>query len=321
MPTDSTLKAYAGRIRAVKHHIITHLKLSSSEPDKITDVDINDYELFLTSLRILDLNKETAKGYLSALLFETKDKNADAYTAYHKYFLKLKNECIETAKNQELPPNRAENLLKWDEVVKATDKARLIFEADKSKDNYYRYLVMALYTYQAPVRADYTGMCISSDTTTTEQFLVINPNRNFIKLGYDSSTFCFNTYKTAKTYGRRIIDCDSRIVSLVSDYGRAVFKNWYFLLPEEWTPNYLSEYVAKCFLDMSGKKCGIGLLRHAYICYFYELNPSIRQKEELARRMLHSVRIQELYRTVKVVKGEATPSIITESDEDKNLSD
>lgn len=321
MPTDSTIKAYAGRIRAVKHHIITHLKLSSSEPDKITDVDINDHELFLTSLRILDIHKETAKGYLSALLFETKDKNAEAYTAYHKYFSKLKNDCIETAKNQELPQNRAENLLKWDEVVKATDKARLIFEANKTHDNYYRYLVMALYTYQAPVRADYTNMRLLSDSKTTDGFLVVNPNENCLKLDYDASSFIFNTYKTAKTYGRRVIDCDMRIKTLVEDYGRTVLKNYYYLLPNEWTPNYLSEYVAKCFLDMSGKKCGIGLLRHAYICYFYELNPSIRQKEELARRMLHSVRIQELYRTVKVVKGEATPSIITESDEDKNLSD
>jgi hypothetical protein len=68
-----------------------------------------------------------------------------------------------------------------------------------------------------------------------------------------------------------------------------------FLLGKEYTPAQLSEKVQAIFKDYTGKEVGVSLLRHAYITSVYPTLTTIKQKEDLARRMLHSATLQEQY--------------------------
>ena len=290
-PAESTLKAYSGRIRA----LVSHFKCLNIE------LDLSESESVINGLKLLMIdNPETLKGYLSAILFETKTKYPDAYAEYHNFFNEIKSICSEKAKDQKLPDTRANQMLSWDEVLRTREKARLLFEETPTEANYNKYLVICLYTYQAPLRADYCKMRISHSDISPESFIGGDSNYLLLPQITAKSSFVFKIYKTAKTYGKQVIQTDDTVAQLIKEYGIKTFKRCLSVLPESWSPNYLSDYVSKVFLELSGKACGIGLLRHSYICYFYDANPSIRQKEDLARRMLHSIKVQELYRCVRV---------------------
>lgn len=237
-------------------------------------------------------NPETRKGYLSALLWKVEDKDSVAWNKYHEYFCELKQECISKSKDQKLPANRQEKYLTKDQLIEAYQKCYALWL--ETKVDYFDHLILALYIIQAPVRADYCGMCIV-DITDTDT--ILQPEQNYCCLSETKgeSFFLFQKYKTAKTYGKVSIPIEPDLEAILQEhfYQR---KNR-MVLPDFWTPNYLSQEVRKLTKKYSGKSCSIGLIRHAWVFDLYKNNPTIREKEALARRMLHSVAVQELYRT------------------------
>ena len=70
------------------------------------------------------------------------------------------------------------------------------------------------------------------------------------------------------------------------------------------TPNLLSKKVTAIFEKLSGKRMSINLLRHAYIKHFLSKKRSIKEKEALAKKMLHSTTLQEQYDLVPEEEGE-----------------
>ena len=50
----------------------------------------------------------------------------------------------------------------------------------------------------------------------------------------------------------------------------------------------------------SKKKIGVDILRHSYIMYMYPKLKTIKEKEELAKRMLHSTAQQEKYNLIGI---------------------
>jgi integrase len=242
-------------------------------------------------------NPETRKGYLSALLWKVDDKDSCAWAEYHKYFCELKQECMNKAKEQKLPANRQEKYLTKDQLIEAYQKCYSIWL--EKKEDYYDHLVLALYIIQAPVRADYCGMRILDISDTNS---VIQPELNYCCLSETKgeSFFLFQKYKTAKTYGKVSIPIEPDLEAILQDhfYTR---KNR-DVLPDFWTSNTLSQKVRELTKKYSGKSCSIGLIRHAWVFDLYKTNPTIKEKEALARRMLHSVAVQELYRTTECLE-------------------
>jgi hypothetical protein len=120
---------------------------------------------------------------------------------------------------------------------------------------------------------------------------------NYCVVTETETYFIFNNYKTAKTYGQRIIQAEWIIHHLILHL-RTNF-NITQVLPIQ-SPNALVKAVKKAFTYFGGKEITIGLLRHSYIVEFYKQNPSIHKKEDLAFKMLHSRAIQECYRSENI---------------------
>lgn len=120
--------------------------------------------------------------------------------------------------------------------------------------------------------------------------------RNYCQLGaVGDSFFIFQKYKTFKTYGKVIVKIESALVELLKHHYHE--RKEKYVLPEHWTQGQLSEKVRAITKKYTAKECSIGLIRHAWVFDLYKTNPTLLQKEDLARRMLHSVAVQELYRT------------------------
>jgi len=252
---------------------------------------------FLTTDARYD-NPETRKGYYSALLYEA-EIDTPAWHDYHRAFKLCKDLCIQRSKKQELPESRLAKYLTKDELLTAYEKCK----KERMKNypaNYYDRIVLALYIIQAPVRADYVGMRLMNLDSVHDVSDGYKTKKNYCFIGEHDVKFCFNTYKTAKTYGNVWIDAQPEVASLMRTHksrGEA------FVLPEHWNANMLSKKVSALLLQYAGKASSIGLIRHAWVYDCYKNNPTLLEKEALARRMLHSVAVQELYRTAENVEG------------------
>ena len=285
----NTKKQYEGKLRN-----LTKFFLESESKD----LNLDDYS---TTIQFLSThprftNAETLKSYITAILYFTKGK--DVYTHYHDFFNTAKEKCIEKAKQQLLPDNRAQNYLTKEELVECFTNCYGSFLADGL--DYYDHLILALYIIQAPVRADYCGMFIVKDPEACQDYDDMDVNYCYLADKPEKdSFFVFNKYKTEKTYGRRVIAIDSQLYPIL--YAHAYERKEKFILPPFWSSNLLSHKVRNITKKYSGKECSIGLIRHAWVCDLFKNNPTIHEKEHLAFKMLHSVAVQELYRTTELL--------------------
>ena len=286
--SDSTKKAYESRITVLDGYITAEKCRQGVEDYEFSPLNYIDNLAFLKFGGKWN-NPETKKGIVSALLYKVEDKNSEAYKQYHSYFCELKKTCIDRAKQQQLPETRKNKYLTKDELLECYTLCHSKYLADKQ--DYYDHLVLALYIIQAPVRADYCGMEI-----ITGLFDNTDTNKNYCQLNtVADSFFVFQNYKTSKTYGKVIVKIEEPLVELLKEH--YFVRKEKYVLPEFWTKAYLSEKVRLITKKYTGKECSIGLIRHAYVFDLYKTNPTLYQKEELARKMLHSVAVQELYRT------------------------
>lgn len=283
----TTKKAYEGRLRAFGDYLTLYKYRAGDDQYDFSIYNWVDNIAFI-KFGGKYTNPETAKGVVSALLWKV-EKQSDAYKQYHALFDTLKRTCIDRARQQQLPDNRKSKYLTKDELIDCYSLCHSKYLSDNQ--DYYDHLVLALYIIQPPVRADYCGMEIV-DTALTE----CPANKNYCQLSaVADSFFVFQKYKTAKTYGKRLIKIEEPVVELLKHHFYE--RKEKYVLPDFWTQNQLSERVRAITKKYTGKECSIGLIRHAWVYDLYKTNPTLNQKEELAYKMLHSVAVQELYRT------------------------
>jgi hypothetical protein len=103
---------------------------------------------------------------------------------------------MDNAKNQELTPARISNWVPFDLLIKRRNELKKEYEKNKS-DNYanQRFLILALYTLQPPIRQDYKVMKIiksEKENDRVNNFVIKSNNRYFVILNKD---------KVSKTYG------------------------------------------------------------------------------------------------------------------------
>jgi hypothetical protein len=318
----STLKQYKRRLETFKRYWDTNEK-ECGESDFSGVILIEDFglEKFKKNIHFLKTckkfeNNETKKGYINALMYFAKSQKLpdEIYNAYHSYFQEIKKACIDKAKEQILPPNRQENYLTKDQLVEAYNKCVEQYVAEEDTGmiptNYYDHLILALYIVQAPVRADYANMRILVENNEIEaskhieslEMARLNSDvdaeaGNYAVLTGAHGYFFFQNYKTAKTYGSVKIRMEEPVSQILkAHYFQRREK---YVLPQHYTRAHLARVVPVILQRYAGKKCSIGLIRHAWVFDLYKTNPTIQQKEDLARRMLHSVSVQELYRTAE----------------------
>jgi hypothetical protein len=129
--------------------------------------------------------------------------------------------------------------INFSELADLTDK----LENDEDK------LYYGLYTYQAPLRADYNAIYIIDNTLTkqAEDIEALDQNKNYYSV--KTNQFIINEYKTARTHGRIIFKPPTKLKNLIikslEDKPRAVLLyNHIRGVNYPITPNYLSKRIA-----------------------------------------------------------------------------
>ena len=249
-------------------------KLVKLEKDGFTDFH-KDAARLITHLKTL--SESTQKGYLSAVKYALqKDEVPGIIQNRINELYKNQNKRDEEQKPTE---KQEENLVPWNDIA---EKAKLYEGSDDDK------LIAALYTLQAPVRADYGQMAVHIETVGKEG------NELVIK-GRKTSYFMFRDYKTSSTYGNVKVPVSPELFDVLIADGVAE-RNTLLRFPR--TPERLADRVRTIFSKVTGKNVGIDILRHSYIMQHFPKMTTLPQKNELARRMLHSRDRQEKYNLV-----------------------
>ena len=239
-------------------------------------------------------NVSTQNGYFASLRhFALGTPDEAVYSASAKA---IRAEKDNKEKSQTLPEKRAKKMLTWPELQEAYTKAKELCESNKL--NFEKFLLIALYTQIDPIRADWSDMEYITDIAQ------VQPSKNYCCFtDKDNGFFILQEYKSSKRYGRVDIAIPTHLVEILTKHwnGGGFGGNKFVYSGNS---NSLCHAVSRAFETVTGKATTVSLIRHARIDAFYKTDPTIGEKEDLARRMLHSPAVGERYRTAVGTKAQ-----------------
>jgi hypothetical protein len=277
--SDSSLKTYTS--------IITNLHNKVFGTKEINDVNVfNNTDLVLSNLEDMSPNKR--KTILSALVVLT---NNEEYRNQMNKDVSAYNEEIQ---KQEMSTTQRENWIEKDEIKKIYDKlekkSREIYKKPNKStadlQEIQNFIIIALLGGQIipPRRSlDYTNFRLSGVDETKDNF-------------YDTSThkFVFNSYKTAKSYGRQEVSVPVKL--------RNIIKKWKTINPTDYllfdtnmnplTAVKLNQRMNKIF----DGKVGVNQMRHTYLTSkFKNTRQEGKNLENVMEQMGSSIGVADVY--------------------------
>ena len=185
--------------------------------------------------------------------------------------------------NQTATETQVEKYISWDNIIQFRDM--YYDEMDGTQR-----ILLALYTYVAPVRLDYTPMKI-----VTRKPKKLADGFNYL-VNSASPYFLFHCYKTHKLYG------DKKIVipaALKKELGMWIQEGQQYLFEDAgvpWSESRLSQNMVRIFKQFHGMNTGVTMLRHAYATKFHAGQLPLAALKKTAEAMMHSPMQSMTYR-------------------------
>lgn len=234
--------------------------------------------------------------YYSAIKYELNkaDKPGSVPKEYQNELDRLSGERKVASKSQELTERQKPNFVPFPELMEV--QRRLRDKQEKSDADWKDYLIASLYTLQPPVRADYGQIEIFAKRS-------LDRKGNELIWGQKSKPpyFVFRVYKTAKTYGAVELKVSPALAEVITQWFAHLGGTPKYLLGRAVEPADLLPLIAHAFRSTK-KDIGVNLLRHAYITEFMKTPRTIKEREELAMKMLHDKDTQEKYAVATELK-------------------
>ena len=224
-------------------------------------------------------SNNSRKTLLSALYVLTNDKE------YQNEMLKLCKIVNDEYKNQTKTQKQEDNWLSMDDI--------------KSKYN----------EYESKVKSIFTSKTIGDYSTVIRFFLLaclsgvvdgLEPRRSMdyalLKIrNYDSQVdnyykagkFYFNQYKTASSYGLKVISVPKPLNVLIKKWIK-LNPTDYFLFSKTLKP-LSSSQISKILNKIFDKNVSVDMLRHIYLSNMYQNMPELKKMEQTASNMGHSL--------------------------------
>jgi hypothetical protein len=282
--SESSVKTYCS--------ILKNLYKQLYPEDKEVDVKkFDDHKVVLDHLKDQPVNKR--KTILSALFVISKNDK------YHDLMLNDGHKYNAEQQNQEMTESQKENWLSQDQindtinmyaknVKKLNEKTTL---SVKEFQHYQDYIILCLMTgkYLPPRRLkDWTEMKIKN-TTENDNIIDLTSGKKKRKT-YD---FVFNNYKTAKFYGAQRVPIPKELNLILEQFMSKCPTDWLLCDSHnsKLTPIKLNQRLNKIF----GKKVSCNILRHSFLSDKYKDIPALKEMNDIAKEMGHSLNEALLY--------------------------
>jgi hypothetical protein len=250
--------------------------------------------------KIRDFSNSTKIVYLSAVVNALRMNSKTSKKLLSSYE-KMINDLAEENNKKDVnvkTKTQEENWTSWDEIIKKRDELKDDFEkitseyANKrlSPSQYQKvqdYVILSLYTFIPPRRnQDYMNMVIVKSL----------PDKEEDELNYyiqDKKQFIFNNYKTAKTYGKKVVDVPDTLADILDKYAKVIpGKTIKFIISKnDGSQLTYTNTITRIMNRIFKKKISSSMLRHIYLSSKYD----IEDMKEDAEIMGHSLEQQKHY--------------------------
>jgi hypothetical protein len=274
--------------------------IKNADNKTVTWVGKNHKKIYKYIIESYD-NLNTLKSHLSTLssILKLLNVNEEDRKKYSDESTDYNNQNNDKLKKQIMTPSRAKNFVTFSAIEHKRDEYKNKFENNKddNKTNLI-YLILCLFTYQAPIRHQYEDAEIVKKIPSTK-------DKNFILDDNNKYSIILNDDKVIKSHGKAIIKFDDKLNNIIYESLEAYPRKYLLsMISKPDIPLGIQNfnYILKDVFD--GKRVGINIFRSSYISDKYK-DPdfSIEKKDELAKEMRHSREIADLaYNKLNVKK-------------------
>jgi hypothetical protein len=299
--SDITYKNYTTYINAIIEKYNANSKNKFNNPDTFVKYPIDIINLIKTNYK-----HTTAVSLVSAIIWrlrkavEDKEDGVEpidiyVYTLLQKEAHETRDE-IEKETAGKLTEKEEKNFIDWETVIETRSKMEESVDLTKYSD-FMDFVILCLYTYNPPTRADYANMKVF----IFDEDIPVDYTDNYCVIDTPKPRFVFWKYKTATGKEPVVIDIPDELVEIIFKW-LEVNPSVYLLASktgDKYTPmteNALCMRVRSIFKRWTGKAASINTLRHAFVSYNSRNDQIIKEKEENARKMMHSSSMADKYR-------------------------
>lgn len=236
--------------------------------------------------------KSCLESLMNEIPYEDRMK---ANTIYNKKYADLWTTLKAQQLEQKTTATEEERMLTWQDILDVREGLRnLVYQPEGVKDELMNLTLLGCYTYIPPRRVeDFANMLWASrkPSDTKQNYCVLLKNKPY---------FLFNHYKTEKTYGQQKILIPEELAQFLRDW-KQINTSPFVFIKRDMTPideHRLSAHLIEVMERRTGKRAGASIFRHAFITEKRKDDVPLKDKDEWATAMAHSVSTQELYRRV-----------------------
>ena len=242
--SDSSLTTYTSVLRSLYKKVYGNEEIDF---DKYEDTD-----KILNHLKDLPPNKR--KTILSALVIITDNKK------YRDQMLEDVRDYNHEISKQEKSDTQEENWVSQSEVREMFEElkknANLIYKKTNKTSSdlqiLQNFIILALFTLIPPRRSkDYVDFKTKNINKDTDNYM-------------DKGKFVFNSYKTAKTYGRQEVAIPKELTTIINKWAK-VNPTDYLLFDANMNPLTAVKLNQRFNRIFDGKKIAVNALRHSYL--------------------------------------------------------
>ena len=178
----------------------------------------------------------------------------------------------------EANPKEEKNKLSQDELVELREeyKAKL---TDKFTKNDLYFVLLSLYTYVVPLRGeDWYNTLLVDESTDHKKFKI-----NHLDLE-EKKMYLYN-YKTARTYGTRILDIPNELCEILKTFKDKSKSHYVICSPKG--QKILQPNFCRLFKEATGKEFSSSMARKCFISEGIDNKKSIEERKKDARIMAH----------------------------------
>jgi hypothetical protein len=208
--------------------------------------------------------------------------------AFAEEIMKRKPEYVKIDENQKATQKQEESYISWDKVLEFRDQYYDVMTPTQR-------VLMALYTYIPPVRADYTPMRIVDKKPKK-----LEDGMNYVIM-CKKPYFLFHAFKTHGTYGDQTVAIPVKLQEEIKKYleihpGEYMFQDGGI----PWTSARLAETFKKIFQKFHSMDFGITMMRHSFITAFHKGTKPIKEMKAVSSKMMHSPWMNMTYRFISL---------------------
>lgn len=269
----------------------TRLQTLEDRLQKPINAIIRDADRSIALIRGFYSADTTRKGFFSTVLAvfrhcpALKDTMPDVHAKWFDAF-KADDEAVSARYKRNEPSERQmDGYVEFADIVKARDKLRAGTEER---------LLLAFYTLIHPLRADYGCVRLYAHAPPQQDC-----EPNYIVMSQRGCTLVLNEYKTSKAHGTFVKPLPAALCTEIHASLRARPRNHLFVMGngQPYTnANSYTHFANRTFKRVFGKPLTISLIRHSFISTLDFNKLTIEEKEQIAKEMLHTPRLQDQYR-------------------------